>query len=157
MRLLLQGCLTAGAAPSVPGLRSPRDADRPALGALMYRAYRGTIDDEGETPAQALAEVHKTWSGAYGRFDLAASSVVERDGVLASATLITHWQERPFVAFTMTDPRFGRQGLARATLLRSLHRLQDGGAHELRLVVTWANDAARTLYESLGFRPDDTA
>lgn len=133
------------------GLRCPTAGDVAALGALMLRAYEGTIDDEGETLEQAVAEVARTFAGAYGRFDAEHSRLAERAGRIVSATLVTHWQDRPFVAFTMTDPAFARQGLARLLLQCVMHRLSQDGAHELRLVVTLDNTPALRLYESLGF------
>ncbi len=51
----------------------------------------------------------------------------------------------------MTDPGYARQGLARATLQRSMYLLQQDGEDELRLVVTLQNEPARMLYESLSF------
>lgn len=135
----------------VQGLRCPTNVDIDALGRLMYRAYLGTIDYEDESPEQSVQEIHKTFRGDYGPFDPEHSSVVERLGRLVSATLITRWQGRPFVAFTMTDPGFARQGLARATLERSMRLLHQDGERELRLMVTLENEAARTLYESLSF------
>lgn len=135
----------------VHGLRSPARADIEALGQLMYRAYLGTIDYEGETPEQSVEEIHGTHRGDYGPFDPVHSSVAERAGRLVSATLITRWQGRPFVAFTMTDPGSARQGLARATLERSMRLLHQDGERELRLAVTLENEPARTLYETMSF------
>ena len=51
-----------------PGVRSFRAGDEEALGGLMFRAYQGTLDDEGETLEQAHAEIRKTMAGAYGAF-----------------------------------------------------------------------------------------
>ena len=147
MRAVLQQRSDAG----VQGLRCPTNGDIEALGALMYRAYVGTIDYDGETMEQAVLEVQRTYRGDYGTFDAEHSSLAERAGRLVSATLITRWQGRPFVAFTMTDPDFSRQGLARATLERSIRLLHQDGESELRLVVTLANEPARALYESMAF------
>lgn len=102
--------------PETQDLRSPTEGDIEALGELMYRAYLGTIDYEDETLEQSVAEIRKTYQGDYGRFDPEHSSIAERNGLVVSATLITRWQDRPFVAFSMTDPRFARQGLARRRL-----------------------------------------
>jgi GNAT superfamily N-acetyltransferase len=134
-----------------PGLRCPTVVDVEALGSLMHRAYAGTIDDGGESLDDAVAEVRKTFGGDYGAFDGEHSSVAVREGRVVSATLVTRWQARPFVAFTFTHPSFARQGLARATLERSMALLRRDGETELRLVVTLANDPARRLYESLAF------
>jgi ribosomal protein S18 acetylase RimI-like enzyme len=126
-----------------------------ALGSLMFAAYRGTVDDEGETEAAALAEIQKTYAGAYGAFVPLCSRVVERAGRLVSATLITRWQERPFVAFSVTDPDSKRAGLARACMVGAMQCLRAAGESELRLVVTLANTPAVNLYNSLGFAVEE--
>ena len=97
-----------------PEVRTFKPEDAPALGALMYRAYLDTVDYDGETPEQAAAEVTKTIEGEYGLFIPDCSKVFGRAGSLLSATLVTRFQDRPFVAFTFTDPAFTGQGLARA-------------------------------------------
>lgn len=150
-RATLRASLQDFPAPPAEGLRCPAAHDIDALGELMYRAYVGTIDHHGESRDDAVAEVRRTFAGAYGSFDPEHSSVAERAGRLVSATLVTRWQSRPFVAFTMTDPAFGRQGLARATLERTMHLLHQDGETELRLVVTLGNEPALRLYESLSF------
>lgn len=141
--------------PGLAGLRVPSVDDIAALGALMFAAYRGTVDDEGESEALALAEIRKTYAGEYGVFVSTCSRVVEREGRLVSATLITRWQERPFVAFSMTDPVCKRTGLARACMVGAMHCLHATGESELRLVVTLANTPALKLYSGLGFAVEE--
>jgi hypothetical protein len=54
-----------------PGSWMPRAiqaTDRPALGPLMLAAYRGTVDDEGESESDAAVEVESVVSGEYGQF-----------------------------------------------------------------------------------------
>ncbi len=121
------------------------------LGTLMHRAYLGTIDYEGETIEDAIAEVRKTFAGEHGALMNACSTLIERDRNLVSATLVTRWRDSPFIAFSMTDPLFKRRGLARACLISSTNKLAAAGERELRLVVTLANEPAMALYESLGF------
>jgi GNAT superfamily N-acetyltransferase len=142
-----------GACTRVPvvGMRSPLASDIPGLAALMHAAYHGTTDDEGETEADALIEVQKTFAGEYGAFDPNCSRIVVNRGESLSATLVTRWQDRPFVAFSMTAPTSKRTGLARACLIDVMQDLLAHGERELRLVVTSANVPARSLYESLGF------
>ena len=143
-----------------PLARAPTPADAEALAALMLEAYRGTIDDEGEGPDEARAAVRQLFDGDFGAMLWAVSEVREASAVpgpsagLASATLITLWQDRPFVAFTLTAPAHQRKGLARAGLLRCFNRLAAGDERVLRLVVTQGNTRAESLYESLGFRPE---
>ncbi|MBL8360409.1 MAG: GNAT family N-acetyltransferase [Rubrivivax sp.] len=133
------------------GIRAFEPDDVPALGALMHRAYLDTIDHDGETPEQAAAEIVKTVEGAYGAFLPSCSMLAVRDGAIVSATLVTRCQDRPFVAFTFTDPAHAGRGLARACLQASMGELHAQGERELRLVVTLANAPAVALYTRLGF------
>jgi GNAT superfamily N-acetyltransferase len=118
--------------PATAGQRAPRRDDAPALGALMFAAYAGTVDDEGESAEQAVDEVRKTFAGTYGPYDETRSSLVERDGRPVSACLVTYWQGRPFVAFSLTHPASQRQGLARAGLQHAMQALHANGEVELR-------------------------
>lgn len=153
-RLRLAAALSpALVAPDAPlGARRVRPVDDlQALAVLMLEAYRGTVDDEGGTMDDALDEVACLLAGDYGDFDLDASEVVERDGALAAATLITRWEDEPFVAFSMTAAAAKRRGLARTGLQRAMATLAARGETRLGLMVTTANEPAVALYRSLGF------
>lgn len=134
-----------------PHVRAPRLGDAPAIAELMLAAYRGTIDDEGETPEETLEAVQRMFAGEYGALLWNISEVTERDGRLASAIICTVWEGRPFVAFTVTAPQYKGQGLARAGLVRAINRLAAAGDPILRLIVTRGNAPAERLYASLGF------
>jgi ribosomal protein S18 acetylase RimI-like enzyme len=123
-----------------------------ALAELMLAAYRGTIDDAGETIEDAKTEVRRLFDGTYGAFDFSASEAVVHDDILISATLVTHYDGAPLIAFSMTHPDWQRRGLARAGLRRAMGRLRAAGATQVRLAVTAGNAPAELLYESLGFR-----
>lgn len=153
-RVFMRVALVDRAEPEAGATRAPTDDDIVSLGALMSSAYFDTIDDEGETPEQAAEEVRKTFEGGYGQFDPQCSALIEKNGRILSAALITRFQGRPFVAFSMTDPAVKRQGLSRACLCASMVALRRRGESELRLVVTLANTAAVDLYSSLGFKMD---
>lgn len=135
----------------VPGVRLFRPTDEAALGPLMQRAYRGTVDDEGETVEDAIAEVRKTLAGDYGAFMPGCSMVAERDSRVVSATLVTHLVGQPFVAFAFTDPECQGQGLAGGCIRAAMARLRSQGERELGLMVTLANARAVSLYTRLGF------
>jgi RimJ/RimL family protein N-acetyltransferase len=134
--------------------RPPEPADADALTTLMFDAYRGGIDDEGENLIDTRAVVQQLFDGDFGTMLWPLSEVVEGEGTLLAATLLTRWQQQPFVAFMLTAPTHRRQGLARAGLARAINRLAAAGEPRLRLVVTQGNTAAEALYESLGFVPE---
>jgi ribosomal protein S18 acetylase RimI-like enzyme len=135
----------------VLGIRSPVPEDAPRLATLMLSSFLGTVDYEGENEDDAIAQVRSTLNGSSGAFNWSCSRVVERGAILASATLVTRWENLPFIVFTMTAPAFKRTGLARACMLDAMRALAGAGETEVRLVVTLANTPALALYESLGF------
>lgn len=139
---------------AVPNAARPLvPAHAPALGRLMFDAYRGTIDDEGEPLEGALAEVQRTFEGAYGSMMWEASFVapVGADGLLPSASVVTFWEGAPLLAFSMTRPEAQRQGLAAQLIRASAGALLQRGHERLLLVVTAGNTPAERLYEKLGF------
>jgi GNAT superfamily N-acetyltransferase len=134
-----------------PSARPPNLRDPDALADLMYHAYRGTIDDAGETPEDARAEVRKFFANGYGPFLIDQSELIVRDERPVAATLITIWEGLPLLAMSMTHPDSQRRGLARAGLARALHRLRRAGYAEIHLAVTRGNPA-EGLYRAFGFR-----
>lgn len=136
---------------AAPGLRTAGPADREALAALLSAAYAGTIDDEGETPEQALAEIDRTMGGAYGPYLGDCSFLVEAEGQPVAASLITGWKEAPLVAFVMVAPPFQGRGLGELVLRQSMGALWERGEAELVLFVTDGNTPAQRLYARLGF------
>lgn len=126
--------------------------DAESLARLMLEAYRGTVDDGEEGPAEALSEVYKLLQGGYGDFNAKASEVIEHDGEIVATTLVTEYQGAPLIAFSLTHPTYQRRGLARGGLLRTLEALRQTGHTQAFLAVTSTNLPALTLYESLGFQ-----
>jgi len=127
--------------------------DKEALAILLFAAYRGTMDDEGDSFADALTEIEKTWAGDYGRFLPTCSFVREEGEFLVSACLISYFEPHgaPLVVFLMTRPEAKRRGLARELLERSMRALAEDGYSRLTLLVTAGNEPAERLYASLGF------
>lgn len=126
-------------------------ADMPALAALMFDAYHGTIDDEGETPDDARAEVQRTLDGTYGDFLPGCSFAVKEGNQMLAATLVTLWQDAPLLAFVMTHPDAKGRGLATYLIQQSLSALLGQGYDDLHLFVTEGNVPAQRVYERLGF------
>lgn len=129
-------------------------ADTPALARLMWDAYRGTIDDEGEALEGALAEVQRHFAGEDGPALDLCSFVTEQDGQALAAVLVILWEktQRPLVAFLMTHPTVKNQGMGRYLLQKSINALLAHNYDDLALYVTDGNLPAQHLYESLGFR-----
>lgn len=134
--------------------RPVRRTDAEELSHLLYTAFHGTVDDEGETHADARQEIDKTLDGGYGRLLWNASFVIEQGAVLAGACLVSWYAPlgTPFVVFTMTRPEHKNQGMARSLMSQSIHALLDAGQTSLSLLVTDANAPAVHLYTSLGFQ-----
>jgi ribosomal protein S18 acetylase RimI-like enzyme len=131
------------------------ESDAPALAELMLAGFRGTPDDEGEDLDQALDEVRRTFAGASGSMLWDASFVVEDEAArpaLLAASIITFWQDRPLLSFSITHPRAMRRGLATALIRRSACTLARQGHSRLDLFVTCGNSPAERLYDKLGFR-----
>jgi predicted N-acetyltransferase YhbS len=134
-------------------VRALLEGDVPGLGRLMWAAFRGTVDDEGETAAEAETEVAGTLAGKWGPVMWPASLVAEQDGEIMSAaiTVLDDAHEGlPLLAFTMTDPKHRGQGLAGRLIEGSIRGLHGLGVRELHLAVTRGNPAYH-LYRRLGF------
>lgn len=134
--------------------RVVREADAHDLAILMYSAFRGTIDDEGETFADAVREIEKTLAGDYGKLLLECSFVIEEGEFLSSACLISWFDlhAAPLVVFSMTRLEHKGRGMARFLLQQSINTLLDRGHTQLTLIVTDGNKPAQNLYGSLGFQ-----
>lgn len=131
--------------------RTTRPTDRQTLAELVSTAYAGTIDDEGETPEQALAEIDRTLAGAYGPYLEDCSFLVASEGRAVAASLITNWTEAPLVAFVMVAPDFQGRGLGELVMRLSMGALWGRGERVLVLFVTDGNVPAQRLYARLGF------
>jgi ribosomal protein S18 acetylase RimI-like enzyme len=132
--------------------RSIRAADAEAIGALMLAAYRGTVDDEGESESDAVAEVERTMDGEYGLFLPDCSFVVEHDeGRLVGVSMVTMLESDPVIAYVMVHPGIRRRGLGTFLMVSSGNALVTAGYTQVDLFVTDANQPAVSLYRKLGF------
>ena len=151
-RFQYQLSLTSEVADAQPGLRClpPRPDDAERLADLMLDAYRGTIDDDGETLDDARQEV-RSYLGI--RPLLEHSAVVAAGDRLQCACLISYLDdaEAPLVAYIMTRSAAKRRGLARLALGSSLRSLADAGYERVLATITEGNRPSETLFGSLGF------
>ena len=139
------------------GFRHPVDADIPALGALMWDAYKGTPDegDAGDGAATATHEIGLAFRGEHGPFQYEASFVAEHEDRIVGAALVTIWDGTPLLAYLFTDPAHTGHGIGRDLVEAVVHALGEQGHSLLSLAVTEANKRARRLYESIGFTPHE--
>jgi GNAT superfamily N-acetyltransferase len=131
--------------------RAVKRDDVQALATLMYHAYQGAIDNDGETVEEAVNDIERTFEGEYGRFMDGDSFVIEEGDRLLSATLVTWWEEAPLLAFVMTHPDAKGTGMGRYLIERSINALLADGHDRLILFVTEGNTPAQHLYDKLGF------
>jgi ribosomal protein S18 acetylase RimI-like enzyme len=139
------------AVPPGPRRRRVERSDTAALGELMLAAYRGTVDDEGETREDAVAEIEQALAGSYGPFASDASFAVEGDDGLLGASLVAIWESRPLLLYLVVHPDAKRRGIGTALLVQTGNALAAKGHPELDLFVTEANEPAVGLYRKFGF------
>lgn len=139
-------------------IRSPQVDDLEELARLMLDAFKGTIDDDGETHEDALNEVRAYFAGERGGPQRAdCSKVYEIRKKIISACLVAEWKEQqvPIIAWIMTGSEMKRQGLARSLLIATLHSLRDLEYAEVQASITDGNTPAEQLFTQLGFERVD--
>jgi ribosomal protein S18 acetylase RimI-like enzyme len=137
----------------LPGIRLT-DIDRPAADLVAARAgaYPADHPDAAFVPDDHEAELRELISGgAYGPLLAGSGIAVADDGAVVGAIILGALpgdppQNGPWVIDLFRAP--GRRGVGRALLQRALALAT---VDTLGLIVTEGNDAARRLYESLGF------
>lgn len=130
----------------------PEDRDR--LASLLLDAYRGSIDDDGETLADARAEVAGYFTGAAGEPHLEASFVAIDGAKLVSACLVCLDDGLPLIAYAFTAAGWKGRGLGSALLQLSLNALAASGYRHAHLWVTAGNVPAERIYERFSFAED---
>lgn len=143
---------------AIPGARHVSASDAEGLAHLMLDAYRGTIDDEGETLDGARAEIQRMLAAEYGAFLPDCSWLAEDGDTLRAACLVTYFAEwqAPIIAFVMTDPAAKGLGLATNLIKHSMNSLLDHGYTRLCLAVTEGNAPAQHIYNMLGFEVEQS-
>jgi ribosomal protein S18 acetylase RimI-like enzyme len=135
--------------------RAIQQSDATALGALMVAAYRGTADDEGESEADAVAEVERTLAGDYGPLLEDCSFAAHEGSRIVGASMVTLWEGDPFLTYVVVHPDMKRRGLGTFLMTTSGNALVTAGYSQLDLFVTEENEPAVTLYRKLGFQVVD--
>jgi ribosomal protein S18 acetylase RimI-like enzyme len=129
--------------------------DGTIIGNLLYFAYKGGVDDEGQSVEEARVEGVETLQGRYGAIIWPACFVAtaSANGENAVCCSVVTESERfgAFIAFVATHPDFQRRGLAGALMAKSIDALREVEVDRVTLVVTDANEHAVSLYRKLGF------
>lgn len=155
LRLVDHEVSPALAVPAEFTLRAVELTDRLLLAELLLAAYRGTIDDEGETLEGAVAEIDRFMSEASKDAPLLEHSVLLIAGsTIVCACLVCRWHRRqcPLVAFVVCHPAWKRRGLAAMAVAESARRLRAAGFAEVRAVITDGNVASERLFARAGFK-----
>jgi predicted N-acetyltransferase YhbS len=136
--------------PSHRGLhiRTVVPADLAGLARLMLDAYVGTIDYEDENLDDAMEEVRSFLDDSDSLLD--RSYVVEDEGEIVSAVLVSMSEGRPFIGYVMTIPAHKKQGLARLVITHAITRLAEDGHEKVVLYITDGNTPSEDLFRSVG-------
>jgi RimJ/RimL family protein N-acetyltransferase len=119
----------------------------------MLDAYAGTIDDDGETLADARKEIDSYLAGSAGKPLLSASGLLFVSNTLASACLASYWDQEgsPLIAYLMTGASWKNRGFARLLLREVLHSLIDRGYTQVRAFITDGNLPSEKIFRREGF------
>ena len=150
--------LTPSTAPDAVAWRVATPCDTDALGGLMLNAYLDTLDDEGETLAQACDEIRRFFDGACGPAEAPACVVGEHGGQLVSASLCCLWDgggrrvpAGSLVAYAVTAPEYQGQRLGAAAIAHSLRALAHAGRVRACAVITAGNLPSEATFRRFGF------
>jgi GNAT superfamily N-acetyltransferase len=134
-------------------LRRPLPLETEALGALLFDAYRGTVNDEGEDLPAAVAEAEGYFAGKHGRPMPDSSVVAWRGDLPVGGCFVGWWAARdcPFIVFVAVREESRGVAVGRLVLGESVRRLGRDGEREVRAVITKGNGASRTLFHACGF------
>lgn len=131
----------------IPSTRPPTDDDRGAIADLLLDAYRGTIDDEGETDDDALAAADHSLA----TIDRDASVVLTDGERIVALSFVITLDGRPYIDPVVTTAARKGRGLGSSAVAASLQRLHDRGLDEVGAVITDGNTPSERLFSALGF------
>lgn len=129
-------------------VRSISRDDLEDLARLMLDAYVGTTDYEGESLEDAIDEVRSFLDDDLALLD--RSYLVENDGTIASAVLVSLPEGRPFIGYVMTRASHKNRGLARLVTTTVLEHLAGDGHESVILYITEGNTPSEALFHSVG-------
>lgn len=119
-------------------------ARRDEYAAVLLDAYRGTVDDEGETDAEARSAV----DFYLATIDRDASVVLTVDGTVVAFAWVVTGNGTKYIDPVVVASVRKETGLGRAAVVAALRRL---GSIEVGAAITDGNVASERLFASLGF------
>jgi ribosomal protein S18 acetylase RimI-like enzyme len=133
------------------------DARLAEVAGVDHRAYAGTVDgllyrSYFSTPDGCARMWRECIAGRFGRFDAERSLLLVTDGVVCGDVMVSKLGPvEVFIGNLAVDPAH-QGGTGRALLLSCLWKCRAAGYQQASLAVTYENQRAFRLYESLGFR-----
>jgi ribosomal protein S18 acetylase RimI-like enzyme len=124
------------------------EMQRDEMAALLLRAYRGTIDDEGED----LDDARDAIDHYLGIILRDHSIVVPRGGELIAMCFVVVVGDIHYIDPVVVDPAHKRGGLGRACVVTSLRAMAADGITEVGATITDGNTASERLFAGLGFQ-----
>ncbi|WP_031361410.1 hypothetical protein [Caballeronia sordidicola] len=153
-RRILPSHPSPGQAP--PDMREVDRRDAEILGTLLFEAFRGTIDDAGQSEMQYVQKVEAILDGRYGDWVCAASWNFVDYGTLRSVCLVSDYKPYgcPVIAVVATAPEYKLSGDANTLLDAAVRSLAVLGYSDCCAMVTVGNRASDRLFSSCGFVSD---
>ncbi len=140
--------------PAADGQRLMVAADGEAFGGLLYYAYHGTVDDDGEVLQDGLDIGPGLLAEARENLVRPCSAGIWRDGQLIAAVLTITLDGDHWIDPMVVHPEFKRHGLGTHLMRWAASALRARGVERLRLAVTDTNEPALALYHKLGYLRD---
>ena len=121
--------------------------DLEGLAQLMLDAYMGTIDYEDESYDDAVTEVRSFLENSPA---LEHSYVVEIDGMLVAAILVSVFDGDLFIGYVMTHPDHKGAHLGRRLVHHALSGATAAGFRRAVFYITAGNSPSEALFAALG-------
>lgn len=140
--------------PAADGQRLLVASDGRAFGALLYHAYHGTVDDDGEVLQDGLDIGPGLLAEARENLIRPCSAGIWQVGQLVAAVLTITLNDDHWIDPIIVHPDFKRHGLGTHLMRWASSALHTMSVEKLRLAVTDSNEPALALYQKLGYSRD---
>lgn len=131
-------------------LRTITDGDDGALGALMERAYAGTIDEQLGGNSDGAVEM-AGWRAASALADVSVAVVDANDSLVSASMCSGTDGDEVWISYVITEPLWKGRGLAKAAVAESIRRIRGHGNVDVLAEVTDGNVPSERLLAALGF------